>query len=775
MYVGGESGTPMGGAAAQRRLLALLAVLAVAGEAGLSREKLLALLWPETEPEKARHALTQSLYHARRALRCDDLFVAGGDIRLNRERIDSDVQEFERALAAGELDRAAAAYQGPFLDGFFLSGSAEFEQWATAQRSRLAQRMAAALERLAARAEERADHRHAVEWRRRAVTLDPLDSGATVRLMQALAAAGDRAGALQHARVHELLLRDSLDVAPDPAVSALAARLRHDAEHAAASPPSGTPVVAPRAAPDATAAEERGHTAVIAPARDTPARDTPEALPAVAPEPAPEAAVPEAAAPEAAAPEAARPRRASWRHGWRAAALMVLLLAVVGGAVALARMRLGTGAQRPAPQAVVVAPFRIAGADPSLAYLREGMVELLSTRLADDTAARAVDPGAVLTAWRAAGFTSALDVPRDSAVRVAAQFAAAHVVVGSVVGSPSKMVVTASLVAVPSGEVQAQATVEGPADSLTTVIDRLAARLIAAEAGEGERFLSHVTPSLAALRAYLDGRAAYRRGSFATAARAYERALQLDSTFALAALHLAVTADRLNDAARHDRALALAWAARDDLRASDQAHLIAFAGPSYPAPSTEGEQLAAWERAVALAPERAEVWEELGERFFYDGAMLGMADARERASAAFRRALELDPTYVPARRFLVLLAARDGDLEALERLATPETMRDSLGALAPFLRWRVAVAQGDERAERQARALLGRYDDANLRMLALASQFDAVNLEDGERALHILHTRAARATDVLDVLLGQHSLALNEGRPALALALTSQL
>ncbi len=128
VFVTGDSGAPLGGAASQRRTLALLATLAVAGEGGLSRDKLVGLLWPEANPERARHSLTQALYAARRALGADDLFLVNADIRLNGSLLSSDVQELEAALNRGDLEQAVALYNGPFLDGFFLSGSPEFEQ-----------------------------------------------------------------------------------------------------------------------------------------------------------------------------------------------------------------------------------------------------------------------------------------------------------------------------------------------------------------------------------------------------------------------------------------------------------------------------------------------------------------------------------------------------------------------------------------------------------------------------------------------------------------------
>ncbi|MFN2564352.1 MAG: winged helix-turn-helix domain-containing protein, partial [Gemmatimonadaceae bacterium] len=65
----------LGGAATQRRPLALLALLAAAGDRGISRERLLALLWPESNTEQARNALRQTLYALRRDLGAPELLL----------------------------------------------------------------------------------------------------------------------------------------------------------------------------------------------------------------------------------------------------------------------------------------------------------------------------------------------------------------------------------------------------------------------------------------------------------------------------------------------------------------------------------------------------------------------------------------------------------------------------------------------------------------------------------------------------------------------------
>ena len=84
-----------------RRRLALLALLAVAGERGVSREKLLAFLWPEAHAaDTARHALEQFLSTMRRQFG-DTVFQGTDPLQLNPLIVTSDVAELETMLARG--------------------------------------------------------------------------------------------------------------------------------------------------------------------------------------------------------------------------------------------------------------------------------------------------------------------------------------------------------------------------------------------------------------------------------------------------------------------------------------------------------------------------------------------------------------------------------------------------------------------------------------------------------------------------------------------------
>jgi TolB-like protein len=108
------------------------------------------------------------------------------------------------------------------------------------ERAGFAREYAEVLETLAAEAAARGDARAAAEWWRRLADHDPLSSRVMIHLMSALAAAGDRAAALEWAGAHQALLQRELEAVPNPAVLALAERLRRS--------PENTPMV--RASPD---------------------------------------------------------------------------------------------------------------------------------------------------------------------------------------------------------------------------------------------------------------------------------------------------------------------------------------------------------------------------------------------------------------------------------------------------------------------------------------------------------------------------------------------
>ncbi|MEP6618868.1 MAG: BTAD domain-containing putative transcriptional regulator [bacterium] len=228
---------PITGRAAQRHRIALMAMLSSTRRLYRSRDQLVTMLWPDSDAERGRRLLSDSIYRINTALDGDAIVGNGEDVRLNRAIVSSDVADFEAAAEAREWRQVADLYLGPFLDAFYLPRATEFDQWLETERSRYARSMAKALEALAVAARDASRITEAVEWWQRLAALTPDDSRVALELMRALEASGNRAGALRHARMHASVLRDSFEMEPDRSVLDLAHRLTQRNDTHVAAPP----------------------------------------------------------------------------------------------------------------------------------------------------------------------------------------------------------------------------------------------------------------------------------------------------------------------------------------------------------------------------------------------------------------------------------------------------------------------------------------------------------------------------------------------------------
>jgi serine/threonine-protein kinase len=420
---------------------------------------------------------------------------------------------------------------------------------------------------------------------------------------------------------------------------------------------------------------------------------------------------------------------------------------------------------------VAVAPFRVASADPSLAYLREGMVDLLASKLTGRGGPGAADTRSVLSAWRRASRSGGEDLPQAEALKVAARVRCGLLLQGNVVGTPSRFTLNAAVLTVPEGRAKAQASVDGPADSLPVMVDHLAAKLLALGAGEGEQRLGSLTStSLPALKAYLEGQALYRRGKYAQAIRSFDEALQIDSGFALAATGmLAAGLENAGEYEPVNRGERLAQAAQHRLNPRDQAYLNVLVGMTYANITPFSELLRRAERFVALAPDRVEAYMLLGQVLFAYGEMLGVSNAHQRAKAAFVKVLELDSTYVPTYATFLVTAARARDTAAVRRVARLYRSIDSTSALPDWLRWRTAVALNDEAELARVRARFDSMGGEHLMGIGQLSQYDGVRLEDAEQAHAAWLKRESRGPYQSAAVQEITTLALNRGRPRAAL------
>jgi DNA-binding SARP family transcriptional activator len=541
LTVFGDAG-PVSGAAAQPRRLAILALLARAGERGITRDKIVTFLWPDTDDERARSTLSKTLYTVRRDLGAEDVIVGTRDLRLNPDVITSDVAEFTRAMAEGEHERAASIYRGPFLDGFRLPGAADFDRWIDTEREILRHDYEVVLETLAKRSAELGDQLGAVRWWRTLAALDPLNGRHALGLMRAMDAAGDRAGAIQHARIYDTLVQEELDLPPDREVVAFARQLRETSANSERAKQAPAPLPAP--APAYVPLPEPPSVATVV--FDPPAEPIPNA-------PAP--------------PVPARSRRPSV---WVIAGLAAV--AIVGAIISLARSSDRTAAG----DLPLIALGRIADYRPNAeSELARPLTDMLATSVGRIAGARVVSTARMYELLSQAGDG---DTSPAALVAAARRAGATELIDGALYAADSgRLRLDLRRIDLASGAMRATHSVIG--SSLIELADSGTARLAAAWGAD--RPLGSIadvtTHSISAYRLYEQGLRAYYQRDLRGAIGFFDAALVEDSTFAMAAYYraLADRGDRQRTFALLDRAARLARHATDRERLTIMATLAA--------------------------------------------------------------------------------------------------------------------------------------------------------------------------------------------------------
>ena len=486
-------------------------------------------------------------------------------------------------------------------------------------------------------------------------------------------------------------------------------------------------------------------------------------------------APPEAATTAAATTAAASPVAAQSRRAWPRVAVLVGVLVL--GAAGVAWWRTRSAPANVSANVIAIAPFRVAGADPSLGYLREGMVDLLAAKVGGTAGLRALDPRTTLATWRRATDSNE-DLGTDDAMRVAHGLGAGRLILGEIAGTSANLTLSANLLPAAIGREPSTAIVTGPADSLPALIDRFAAQLMSLGSGEAAPRLTALTStSLPALRAYLEGRALYRGGRPYLARTPYLRAVELDSTFTLAALGLVRTVGwgglSLTDQAR---AMAVGGRiirrGRDRLSPADAALAEASLGPRYPAPRTYREWLASAERLTVLTPESAEGWFELGDALAHGGGILGISDADERAIRAFSKVLALDSSFTLAHGHLATLYAEAGDTARAREVFASRTRADSTARIGhPGLAFAMLV--GDSAAARSIRAGMDRLPPSMLYGFVLGALFNHYGLDEAQRALDLLSPQVITSDNKTAYTIYALRIATERGRPREAAAAAS--
>lgn len=316
----------------------------------------------------------------------------------------------------------------------------------------------------------------------------------------------------------------------------------------------------------------------------------------------------------------------------------------------------------PNRQAIAVLPFTVRGGV-DYAYLGEGMVDLMSTKLDGAGGWRSVDPRAVLGVVAQQG--KFVPSPEDSRA-IARKLNSGFYVLGNIVEVAGKLQLHASLYNADAGP---QAIAHGAASGMTgelfKLVDEVAAQLIVGQSDEpGERvtqIAAVTTHSLSALKAYLEGEEAFRTGKFVAALDAFQRATNEDTSFALAWYKLSVAAEWNTQSKLAREAANKAFQYSNRLSKHDRQMLEAFAlwrGGK----TVRAEEL--YRTVVAVYPDDVEAWFQLGEVLFHQNPLRGHSISESRGT--WEKVLFFEPDHLQALWHLARIPAKTSNTAELD-------------------------------------------------------------------------------------------------------------
>lgn len=233
----------------RNKAVALLAYLAVTPQP-VTRETLLALLWPDYEPQAAQSQLRQMLWAINKVIGKEWLQVdrqAIGFIAQSTLQIDVRLYlQCLQALPATPTDPARLAglltvadlYRGDLLAGFTIGNSAEFAQWQQLETEAWRHRQMSVLSEIVTHLTNRQTYMEAITYARRWLALDPVNEAPHLHLMQLYVYSGQRGLALRQYQECVQRLNAELDAPPSADITNFYQEVLKNAV-----PPAPTPVL----------------------------------------------------------------------------------------------------------------------------------------------------------------------------------------------------------------------------------------------------------------------------------------------------------------------------------------------------------------------------------------------------------------------------------------------------------------------------------------------------------------------------------------------------
>lgn len=343
---------------------------------------------------------------------------------------------------------------------------------------------------------------------------------------------------------------------------------------------------------------------------------------------------------------------------------------VIIGALALAvtflladKFYLGKEDSFPENGSIAIFPFTIQGTE-NIQYLREGMVDLISTKLDAIPGIQASDPNILLASFAKKQDNQALLRDPKAAAEFAKEVGANRLVLGNLTEVGNVLQIKISKYDLAGNPVGNTIVEEGELNTLYQKTDEIIRRLVAEELNEQGQEMDGsgvlTTTSFEAVIPYLKGVQLFRAASFEDAKFQFEKAIELDTAFTMAYYQLTKTMGQVDN---------LNWEFKYEVYPKLERLSTSLNGKT-------GEIIKAYLKYIKSDLSAIEDYERLYEKYGESWEVLhGLAESyfhldyfsrAESTKKYFQRLVEIDPNNEAYKLHLADIAIIQNDVDGLK-------------------------------------------------------------------------------------------------------------
>jgi DNA-binding SARP family transcriptional activator len=222
-----------------KKLMALICLLVLNANREVSREKIIAYLWPDSAEESARYNLRYNLWLVKKLIPLDAneqsfILITKDSCRINKQyrfqcdKMRIDDFDIQGESSVEELIQLKALFKGEFLEGFYLKNCDEFNEMILFERVVCQTKQIEIMKKLITLYEEANRYAEELQVLHEMMTIEPYNENFAYRILNIYKNTGNRAAAINYYKKFEGKLRRDLNIAPNNELKLLCRTVAED-------------------------------------------------------------------------------------------------------------------------------------------------------------------------------------------------------------------------------------------------------------------------------------------------------------------------------------------------------------------------------------------------------------------------------------------------------------------------------------------------------------------------------------------------------------------